>query len=71
MPMARTRANSVDEVDGEAERVHGREGADDRHRHGRRRHQHRPPVLQEHQDDDQHQDRRLEQGLVDLVDRLA
>ena len=48
------------EIDGEAERRHGGEGADDGDRHGGRRHQHGAPVLQEHQDDDEHQDRRLD-----------
>ena len=46
------------QVDREAERRHRRERADDGDRHRGRRHQHRAPVLQEHQDDDQHQDRR-------------
>jgi hypothetical protein len=40
----------------------------DRHRGGGD--QHGAPVLQEHQDDHQHQDRRLVQGLVDLMDRV-
>ena len=57
------------QVDGEAERRHRRERADDGDGHGGRRHQHRAPVLQEHQDHDQHQKARLDQGLVDLVDR--
>ena len=49
------------EVDREAERRHGGEGADDGDRNGGGRHQHRPPVLQEHQDDDQDQDAGLDQ----------
>ncbi len=57
------------EVDREAERVHRREGADDRHRHRRRRHEHRPPVLQEHQDHDEHQQGGFDQRAIDLVDR--
>ncbi len=57
------------EVHGEAERPHHGEGADDRDRHGGRRHQHGAPVLQEDQDHDQHQHRRLDQRLVDFVDR--
>ena len=57
------------EVHREAKRRHRGEGADDRHRHGGRRHQGGAPILQEHQDHDEHQDRGLEQRLVDLVDR--
>ncbi len=57
------------QIDGEAERGHRRERADDGDRHGGRRHQHRAPVLQEHQDHDQHQEAGLDQRLVDLVDR--
>ena len=57
------------EVHREAERPHHGEGADDRDRHGGRRHQHGAPVLQKDQDHDQHQHRRLDQRLVDLVDR--
>jgi hypothetical protein len=57
------------EVNGEAERPHGGESANDGDRHGRRRHQHGAPVLQEHQDHDQHQHRRLDQRAIDLVDR--
>ena len=69
MPIASTIANKVAKVDREAKRPHGGEGADDRHRHRGRRHQHGAPVLQEHQDDDEHQDGGFEQRLVDLVDR--
>ena len=56
-------------IDREAKRRHRRERADQRHRHGRRWHEHRPPVLKEDEDDDKHQDRRLDQGLVDFGDR--
>ena len=59
------------EVDGEAERRHGGEGADDGDRDRGRRHQRRAPVLQEHDDHDQHQDAGLEQGHEHLVDRGA
>ena len=58
------------EVDGETERGHGGEGADDGDRHRRCRYQHRPPVLQEHQNHDEDEDRRLVQGLVDLMNGL-
>ena len=57
------------QIDGEAQRRHGREGADDGHRHGGGRHQGAAPVLQEDQDDGQHQDAGLDQRLVDLIDR--
>ncbi len=56
-------------VDGESERRHGREGANDRHGNRRRGHQHCAPVLQEDHDHDQDQDARLDQGHEDLVDR--
>ena len=69
MPIARTMREQRRQVDGEAERRHRGEGADDGHRDGGRRHQRGAPVLQEHQDHDQHQDAGLEQRLVDLVDR--
>ena len=58
------------EIDGEAQRRHAREGADDGDRHGRGRHQRRAEVLQEDEDDDQHEDAGLEQRLVDLGDRV-
>src|SRR5262249_42961722 len=58
------------EIDRESKRRHGGERADDGDRHGRRRDQHRAPVLQEHQDDDEHEDGGLVQRLVHLVDRL-
>ena len=58
-----------EQIDAEAERRHRREGADDGDRYGGRRHQHGAPVLDEHQDDDEHEDRRLEQRHIDLMDR--
>ena len=58
------------EVDAEAERGHGGEGADDGDRHGGRRHQHGAPVLQEDQDHHQNEEAGLEQRLVDLIDRF-
>ena len=58
------------EVDGEAERGHAGEGADDGDRHGRRRHQRGAEILQEDEDDDQHQDAGFVQRLVDLGDRV-
>ena len=54
------------EIDRKTQRRHRGEGADQRDRHRGRGHEHRPPVLQEDQDDDQHQDRRLDQRPVDL-----
>src|SRR5262249_34565116 len=57
------------EIDGEAERPHHGESADNSDGHGRRRNQHRAPVLQEQKDDDQNQDRRLDQSLVHFVNR--
>ena len=56
-------------VDGEAKRRHCREGTDNRYRHGRRRHQSGANVLQEHQNDNQHQHAGLDQRLIDFIDR--
>ena len=58
-------------IEAEAQRGHDGERADDRHRHGHQRNERRPPVLEEDQHDDRHQDHRVAQGLEDLVDRLA
>ena len=58
------------QVDRESERRHAGEGADDRDRHRRRRHQRCAQVLQEDQDDNEHQHAGLPQRLVDLVDRV-
>ena len=57
------------QVDGESKCRHRGERADDGDRHRGRRHQHRAPVLQKHQDHDQHQQAGLDQRLVDLGDR--
>ncbi len=57
-------------VEGEASRQHHREGADQRDRDGQDRDDRRAPALQEDDDHDGHQHQGLEQGLVDLVDRL-
>ena len=70
MPIASTIANSVDEIDVKPSAAIAGERADDGDRHGRRRHQHGAPVLQEDQDHDEHQHAGLDQRLVDLVDRL-
>ncbi len=57
-----------EQVDAESQRGHRREGADDGDGHRGRRHQGRPPALQEHDDDEKHEHRRLDQRLVDLAD---
>ena len=57
------------EIDREAQGRHGGEGADERHRHGGGRDQHRAPVLQEDENDDQHQNGRLDQRAINFVDR--
>ena len=57
------------EIDRKAEGRHGGEGADERHRHGGRRNEHRAPVLQEDENDDQHQNGRLDQRAINFVDR--
>ena len=58
-------------IEAEPERGHDGERADDRHRHGDQRDHRRPPVLQEQQHHDRHQDDRVAQGLEDLADRFA
>ena len=57
------------QIDGKAQRRHGGESADQRHRHRRRGHKHRAPVLQEDENDDQHQDGRLDQRPINFRDR--
>ncbi len=54
------------EIDREPHRRHRSEGTDNGHRHRRGRHQHRPPILQEHQDNNENQDGGLDQVLLDL-----
>ena len=48
--------------------VHAGEGADDRDRHREHRDQRRPPVLQEHEDDQDHQHDGLDEGVDHLLD---
>ena len=59
------------EIDRKAKRRHRSEGADDRHRNGRRRNEHRAPILQENENDDQHQNAGLDQCPIHLVDRSS
>ena len=59
------------QIDGEAQQGHGGKRPDDGHRHGGGRDQHGPPILQEHHDDDEHQDAGLKQGFIDRVNRLG
>ena len=59
------------QVDGEPECGHACESADDGHGDRGHGHQHGAPILQEHHDHDQNQDRRLEQRLPYLVDGSA
>ena len=58
-------------VEAEAQQRHDGERADERHGHGDQRQDHRPPVLQEEQHDDGHQDDRVAQRLEDFVDRFV
>ena len=69
--MASTRPNSVRLFSVKPISRHDGEGADQRDRHVDHRQDHGPPVLQEHEHDDGHQDHRVAQGVEDLVDRLA
>ncbi len=58
------------EVDGEAERRHGGEGADDRDRNRGRRHEGGAEILQEGQDHHQDENAGLVERLVDFRDRV-
>ena len=57
------------EIDAEPKRRHRGEGSDDRHGNGCCRDEHRPPILQEDENDDQNQNCGLDQGLINLSDR--
>ena len=57
------------EIHAEPEHGHRREGSDDGDGHGGGGHHGGSPVLQKHQDHDQHQHASFEQRLVDLVNR--
>src|SRR6266446_3489072 len=70
MPMARTMANRVERLTVNPSAAMAAKGADDGDRNRRGGHQHGPPILKEGEDDHEHQDRRLIEGLVDLADRL-
>ena len=71
MPIASTRPNSVSMFTREAQQRHREERADDRDGHGRRGHQHGPPVLQEDQDHEQHEHAGFDQRFVDRFDRCV
>ena len=58
------------QVDAEAQHHHGREGADNGHRHGGGGHQGGAPALQKHHDDDEHQEAGLKKRPVNVVDSL-
>ena len=70
MPMASTMPNSVRLFRLKPSSGHHGERADQRDRHVDHRQDHRPPVLQEEQHDDGHQDHGVAQRLEHLVDRL-
>ncbi len=58
------------EVDGEAQERNRGKRADNGHRHGGGGHQGGAPVLQEHHDNDEHQDTRFIEGVVHRVDGI-
>ena len=70
MPIASTSPNSDRLFSEKPEQRHDRERADQRHRHGDHRDDRRPPVLQEHQHDDEDQDERFDQRVIDAGDRF-
>jgi len=71
MPMARMRANRVIRLTVKPSRAMAAKAPMMVHRHGGGRNQHGPPILQEHHDDDKHQDAGLKQGDIDRVNGLA
>ena len=71
MPIASTRPNSVRLFSVKPSAAMTAKVPIERHRHVDHRQDHGPPVLQEHQHDDGHQDDRVAQRVEDLVDRLA
>ena len=64
-------AEQGEDVDGETERQHERQGADQGDRHGDHRNQGGAHVLQEHVYHQDHQQHRLQQGHDDLMDGTA
>ncbi len=71
MPMASTSPKSVRLFRLKPGGRHHGEGADDGHGHGHQRDDGRPPVLQEQQHHQGHQEHGVAEGLEDLADRLA
>ena len=71
MPMASTRPKSVKLFKEKPSKAMTPKVPIERDGHVDHRHQRRPPVLQEDQHDDEDQDERLEEGLVDFVDRFV
>ncbi|MGY4506006.1 hypothetical protein ACVWYH_009963 [Bradyrhizobium sp. GM24.11] len=69
MPIGEHQAEQAERVDGEAEYVHHREGADDRDRHRKQRDDRGAPGLQEQDHDQHHQRDRLQQRVDDGLDR--
>src|SRR5262245_26284666 len=69
IPMASTIANRVEKLMVNPSAAMAAK-ADDGHRHCGRRYQHRTPVLQEYENDDEDEDRGLVEGLVHFVDGL-
>ncbi len=58
-------------VDRETQQRKDGEGADQRNRDGDHRDERRPPVLQEEEDDEDHQDHGLDERLDDLADAFG
>ncbi|MNO65045.1 hypothetical protein D3C76_557850 [compost metagenome] len=61
-------AEQGQQVDGEAQRIHPGEGADQRNRNRQDRDQRGADVLQEQEDHQHHQDQRLDEGVDHLLD---
>jgi len=70
-PGRKRQTEQRERVDREAERLHQREGADQRHGDRDGWDQRGAPALQEQEHDRDHQDDRDREGLEDLADRLA
>ena len=64
-------AEQREHIDAEPEQPHGEKRADDRHGHGRRGNEQCPPILQEDQNDKQHQDAGFDERFINGVNRFV
>ena len=60
-----------EQIDAETHHRHGGEGADDRDRHRGRRDKRGPPILEKDHDDEEHEEARFAERLINFVNRIA